>query len=264
MALTAYCKKCGREVDAGEVCPICGTRLGKNSGHAVWCLEVTPVRDWMSWNGVMRILLPAGAAALGLILLLEGISGGMEAVERLLASGLLTTLAILLGTAAGIVLLILLMQGTELADYAVDNRGIHETRYLPNPTALKLLARMKSPGLMAEAQGEVPVVKLGEKSIAWKDVARVQLWPEKCMALIYAPAWWMRIALVCTPFTWEDTMGLIRNKLGKKKKVLLPPSLVIPPAPKTKAKPRARVAPEVEEAIEQIRMEEVMEAEETP
>ena len=54
---------------------------------------------------------------------------------------------------AGIVLLILLMQGTELADYAVDNRGIHETRYLPNPTALKLLARMKSPGLMKPSSG---------------------------------------------------------------------------------------------------------------
>ena len=80
------------------------------------------------------------------------------------------------------------------------------------------------------------------------------------MVLIYAPAWWMRISVACTPFTWEDTMGLIRNKLGKKKKVLLPPSLVIPPAPKTKAKPPAKVAPEVEEAIEQIRMEEIMDA----
>ncbi len=262
MALTSYCKKCGREVDAGEICPICGTRLGKTSAHAVWCLEVTPVRDWMSWNAVARILLPAGLAALVLILGLEGISGGTEAIEKLLGSGLLMTLAILLGTALGLVLLILAMQGTELADYVVDNRGIHETRYLPNPTALKLLARMKSPGLMNEAQGEIPVVKLGEKTIAWKDVARVQLWPEKCMILVYAPAWWMRIAVACTPFTWEDTMGLIRNKLGKKKKVLLPPSLVIPPAVKTKAKPQAKVAPEVEEAIEQIRMEELMESSE--
>ena len=260
MALTAYCKKCGREVEAGEICPICGTRLGKTAAHAVWCLEVTPVRDWMSWNAVTRILLPAGLAALLLILGLEGLSGGMEAVEKLLASGLLMTLAILLGTALLLVLLILALQGPELADYVVDNRGIHETRYLPNPTVLKLLARMKSPALLNASGGEVPVLKLGERSIAWKDVARVQLWPEKCMILIYAPAWWMRIGVACTPFTWEDTMGLIRNKLGKKKKVLLPPSLVIPPAPKTKAKPPAKVAPEVEEAIEQIRMEELMDS----
>ena len=88
----------------------------------------------------------------------------------------------------------------------------------------------------------------------------MQLWPEKCMALIYAPAWWMRIAVACTPFTWEDTMELIRSRLGKKKKVLLPPSLVIPPAPtRARAKAQARAAPEAEEAMEQIRMEEINE-----
>ena len=260
MALTAYCKKCGREVEAGEVCPLCGTRLGKTSAHVVWCEQVTPVRDWMSWNAVLRVLLPAGLAALLLILLSEGLSGGMAAVERLLASGLPATLAILLGTALALVLLILLLQGPELADYVVDNRGIHETRYLPNPTAVRLLARMKSPALAREAQGQTPVVKLSERGIAWRDVARVQLWPEKCMVLVYAPSWWMRIAVACTPFTWDDTLGIIRSKLGKKKKVLLPPSLVIPPAPpKPKTKPQAQLVPEVEEAIEQIRMEEMTE-----
>ena len=25
VALTSYCRKCGREVDAGEICPLCGT-----------------------------------------------------------------------------------------------------------------------------------------------------------------------------------------------------------------------------------------------
>ena len=250
MALTAYCKKCGREVEAGEVCPFCGTRLGKTSAHVVWCEEVTPVRDWMSWNAVLRVLLPAVLAVLLLILLLEGFSGGMAAVERLLASGLLVTLAILLGTALALVMLILLLQGPELADYTVDNRGIHETRYLPNPTAVKLLTRLKSPALAREAQGRVPVVKTGERSIAWRDVARVQLWPEKCMVLIYAPSWWMRIAVACTPFTWDDTLGIIRNKLGKKKKVLLPPALVIPPAPaKPKTKPQAQLVPEVRKRL---------------
>ena len=39
MALTAYCKKCAREVDAGEICPYCGSRLGKNAAHAAWCVE---------------------------------------------------------------------------------------------------------------------------------------------------------------------------------------------------------------------------------
>ena len=50
MALTAYCKKCGREVDAAEVCPYCGTRLGKNAAHAAWCVETVPAKDWIRWN----------------------------------------------------------------------------------------------------------------------------------------------------------------------------------------------------------------------
>ena len=96
-------------------------------------------------------------------------------------------------------------------------------------------------------------------------MARVQLWPEKCMILYYAPASWLRIAVECTPFTWEDVMGLTREKLGKKRKIRLPQSLVIPPAPKAKkTKPQAAASPEVEEALEQLRMEELMQQPEDP
>lgn len=229
MALTAYCKKCAREVDAGEHCPYCGGRLGKNAGHAAWCVERTPVKDWMCWNALMRILLPAALVILLLVLLAEGIAGGIGAVERMLVSGFPAVLLILLGAALGAAFVALLLQGRELADYVVDNRGIHEVHYLPDPTPVKLIARLKSPSLLkTAAQGEnVTVLKLGEKHLAWKDVARVQLWPEKCMILYYAPAWWLRIAAACTPFSWDDVMGLTREKLGKKRKIRLPASLVI-------------------------------------
>jgi len=262
MALTVYCKKCGREVDAAEVCPYCGTRLGKNAAHAAWCVETVPAKDWIRWNAVMRLLLPAALAILLLVLLIEGISGGIGAVEKMITSGFPVVLLILLGTILAAVLLALVLQGKELTDYVVDNRGIHEIHYLPNPTPLKLLCRLKSPALAgtAGADGRAPVVKLSEKDLAWKDVARVQLWPEKCMILYYAPASWLRIAVECTPFTWEDVMGLTREKLGKKRKIRLPQSLVIPAAPKArKAKPQPAASPEVEEALEQLRMEEIME-----
>ena len=141
----------------------------------------------------------------------------------------------------------------------VDNRGVHEIHYLPKPTALKLIARLKSPALLRQAGGSVAVLKLSEKDLLWRNVARVQLWPEKCMILYYAPGWWLRIAVTCTPFTWEDAMGLTREKLGRKRKIRLPSSLVIPPQPKARrAKPQAVTAPEVEEALEQLRMEDLM------
>jgi hypothetical protein len=124
----------------------------------------------------------------------------------------------------------LLLQGKELTDYVIDSRGIHEIHYLPDPTPLKLITRLKPPALLRQAEqgGKVSVLKLGEKDLPWKNIARVQLWPEKCMILYYAPFWWLRIAVACTPFAWNDVMGLTREKLGKKKKVRLPDSLVIP------------------------------------
>ncbi len=262
MALTAYCKKCDREVEAAEVCPYCGSKLGKNAAHVAWCVERTPALDWMCWNAVMRLLLPAALLVLLLVLLLEGISGGMEAVERLMTSGFPAVLGILLATILAMVLAVLILQGKELADYVIDNRGIHEVHYLPNPTPLKLLARLKSPALLSKLpNGEsTPVIKLREVDLPWREVARVQLWPEKCMVLYYAPAWWLRIPVMCTPFTWDDALAFTREKLGKKRKIQLPPSLVIAAPPKVrKAKPQAAPTPEVAEALEQLRMEERME-----
>jgi len=231
MALTAYCKKCAREVDAGELCPYCGTKLGKNAAHAAWCVERTPVKDWMSWNALMRILLPAALVILLLVLLAEGIAGGIGAVEKMLVSGFPAVLLILLGTILLAAFAALILQGKELTDYVVDNRGIHEVHYLPDPTPVKLIVRMKSPSLMKKAeQGNgVIVLKLGEKDLPWKNIARVQLWPEKCKILYYAPSWWMRIAAACTPFVWDDVMAVTREKLGRKRKIRLPDSLVIPP-----------------------------------
>lgn len=230
MALTAYCKKCAREVDAGETCPFCGIRLGKNAAHAAWCVERTPVRDWMCWNAVMRVLLPAALVILLLVLLLEGIAGGFGAVERMLTSGFPVALLIILATILVLTAVMLALQGKELADYVVDNRGIHEVRYLPDPTPVRLIARLRSPSLMkhTEQGNGVAVLKLEERDLPWKNVARVQLWPEKCMILYYAPSWWLRIAAACTPFIWDDVMGLTREKLGRKKKISLPASLVIP------------------------------------
>ena len=225
MARTAYCKRCGKEVDAGEICPFCGTRLGKNAAHAAWCVERVPVKDWLYWNSVMRLLLPGALAILALVLLLEGLFGGIGAVEKMLSSAFPAVLGILLLAVLAVIFLVLLLQGKELSDFVVDNRGIHETRYLPDPTPLKLLLRMKPPALPED--GGSRVLKLAERQIAWKDVSRVQLWPEKCMVLFYAPSWWLRIPVICTPFTWDDTMDYIREKLGKKKKVRLPKSLTV-------------------------------------
>ena len=247
-------------MDAGEICPLCGTRLGKNAAHAAWCVERTPVKDWMYWNSVMRLLLPGALAILVLVLLLEAAAGGIGAVEQMLSSAFPVVLLILLAAVLAMVFVILLMQGKELSDFVVDSRGIHETRYLPDPTPLKMLLRLKAPRLPEEGSG---VVLLSERKIAWKDISRVQLWTEKCMVLIYAPSWWLRIPVVCTPFTWDDTLDYIREKLGKKKKVRMPEFLRAEAPPSRRSAPRPAPAWQEPEGV-QMSMEELPAEEDPP
>ncbi len=227
MALTAYCKKCNREVEPGDICPRCGTKLPKTATHAAWVMERRPAADWMCWNAAARVLLPAALVVVVLMLALEALSGGLEAVERLFQGSFPLTLLILMCALAAGILLALLLQGKDLTDYVVDSRGVHVTKYLPNPTPLKLLARLKSPRLMEQVDPESanPVLRLEEQDLPWREIARVQLWPEKCYLLFYAPAWWLRTAVRCTPFSWDDALYYVRDKLGRKKTVELPEHL---------------------------------------
>lgn len=227
MALTATCKKCNREVEPGDVCPLCGSKLPKTAAHAAWVVERRPAADWMCWNAVMRWLLPAGLAVLVLVLAAEWVSGGAAAVERLFRGSFPLTLLLLMCALTALVFCLLLLQGRELMDYVVDSRGVHATRYLPRPTALKLLARGKSPALMnqVDPESDNPILRLEERDLPWREITRVQLWPEKCYLLFYAPAWWLRIPVRCTPFSWEDALVFVRDKLGRKKAVDLPAHL---------------------------------------
>ena len=232
MPITAYCKKCARDVPPGDVCPHCGGKLAKSALRVAWCADHTPVRDWMSWNAVMRLVLPVLLAVLVLILALEGLAGGLEGIAALLRGGLLFSLLGLLALTAAGLLLAFILQGDDLQDCVVDGRGVHIQQYLPEPTALKLMLRLKSPRLLERYDPTEGILLIGQKELLWKDIARVQLWPEKTLILLYAPAWWMRLALPCTPFTYEDCLTFIQEKLGRKKGVMLPAELVAPPAPK--------------------------------
>jgi len=206
-------------VPVSSFCPNCRSKLAANTVRLAWCVEHHPVRDWMCWNAVMRLLLPVLGATLVLVILLEAVFGGLNGVAMLLSGGLLVSLAGIMGMVLALMLLVFILQGDDLLDCVIDSRGIHVQQYLPNPTAMKLLLRGKSPRLMA---GSEEVLLLSSREIAWKDIQRVQLWPEKDMILFYAPKWWMRVSLPCSPFTWEDALSFIRDKIGKKKAVILP------------------------------------------
>lgn len=221
MPLTSYCKKCGQDVPVSSFCPYCRAKLAANTVRLAWCADHHPVRDWMCWNSVMRLLLPVLGATLLLVILLEGIIGGLDGLAILLGGGLLVSLVGMMGMLLAVMLLVFILQGDDLLDCVIDTRGIHVQQYLPEPTAMKLLLRGKSPRLM-DGLGEDNLLLISSHEIAWKDIQRVQLWPEKTMILFYAPRWWMRVSLPCTPFTWADSLDFIRDKIGKKKAVILP------------------------------------------
>ncbi len=242
MPLTSYCKKCARDVPVGDRCPDCGGKLPANAVRLAWCVDHTPVRDWMCWNGVMRIALPVVGLMLLMVFLLEILlDGGLTGVTLLVTGGLFPTLAGLMLGALALLLLAFILQGDDLLDCVLDASGLHVQQYLPQPTALKLLLRLKSPRLLSQTD-ENGLLLISTREIAWKAIARVQLWPEKGIILLYAPAWWQRLHLPCTRDTWLDALAFIREKIGKRKDVILPPECIqtTPPKPKKSAPRRTK------------------------
>lgn len=236
MPLTSYCKRCGRDVPVRDRCPDCGGKLPASTVRLAWCVDHTPVKDWMCWNAVMRIVLPVVGMTLLLTFVLEALLGGMNGVAMLLSGALVPTLLGLTLGGLAVLLLVFMLQGDDLLDCVIDSSGLHVQQYLPNPTPLKLAMRLRSPKMMAE-RDESGLLLLASQEITWKEIRRVQLWPEKTLILLYAPRWWLRLSVPCTPFTWEDALTFIRDKIGKKKDVLLPPECIQAAQPKS-AKPR--------------------------
>ena len=241
MPLTSYCKKCSRDMPVGDFCPECGGKLAASAVRLAWCVDHTPVRDWMCWNAVMRLALPALGVMLVFIFAGELFFGGLTGVIRLLTGALLPTFAGLMLGALAVLLLVFILQGDDVQDCVIDNAGLHIQQYLPHPTALKLLLRLKSPKLLDQAD-ESGLLLIGTKEIAWKELSRVQLWHEKGLILLYAPAWWQRLCIPCTRETWLDALAFIRNKIGKRKDVILPAECIhiAPPKPRRSAPERGR------------------------
>ena len=231
MSWTAYCKKCGKDVPVGEQCPECGAKLTGSNVRVAWCVRHVPVKDWMSWNSVMRLAIPAFGVGCVLVWLLEMLSGGPGALGRMLNGAFLPVAGmILLLTGLG-TWLALKLQGEELLDCVLDNKGAHVSAYLMNPDRWRLLARFRGPSLLerTDTGGDVPLLLLETRDLPWREVSRVQLWPQKDLILFYAPSWWNRLSVCATPFVWEDALAFIREKLGRKKNVALPAVLTAEP-----------------------------------
>ena len=95
---------------------------------------------------------------------------------------------------------------------------------------MKLWMHGKSAALMDTADTNGRVI-LSEKDLAWKDIARVQLWTDQRLMLLYSPRWWMKLSVPILLAKWNDVLTMADEKLGKKKAVELPEDWVhqLPP-----------------------------------
>ena len=104
---------------------------------------------------------------------------------------------------------------------------------------MKLWMHGKSAALMDTADTNGRVI-LSEKDLAWKDIARVQLWTDKRLMLLYSPRWWMKLSVPILLAKWNDVLTMVDEKLGKKKAVELPEDWghQLPPQRVQEKKPR--------------------------
>ena len=229
--ITSYCPKCGRDFPLTDLCPECGKKLTKSNSRVAWCMEHTPVLDWMSWDSAFRLLVPCVLLILIVLLAGEFFSGGLPALQQMIRVGILPLLIFLL-VCTLLIFLFLFLRGHDLVDCILDSKGIHVRTWLSDPTPLRLLLHFRSPSLLKERDPDTPqVLLISEKNVSWSDLKRIQLWPEKLIILFYAPAPWCRAAFYCTPYTWEDCMQFLQEKVGKKKTIVLPTELVAPKNP---------------------------------
>ena len=131
---------------------------------------------------------------------------------------------------AAVTLLVFALGGTDELYCVVDSRGFHVRTALPGANRVKLWMHGKSAALMDTADTNGRVI-LSEKDLAWKDIARVQLWTDKRLMLLYSPRWWMKLSVPILLAKWNDVLTMVDEKLGKKKAVELPEDWVhqLPP-----------------------------------
>ena len=113
MPLVNYCRKCRTETPLGESGPYCGGRLPKTGEQLSFGIIRNPVKDWFSWNDVLRVALPAWLVALAAVLAAEASATGAAGVTALLRQGFLWVMLGLLAGMLAALLALMLLRGPE-------------------------------------------------------------------------------------------------------------------------------------------------------
>ena len=225
MPVMAYCKKCKQEVAPDSVCPLCGQKLPVNSLRLSWAYPLTPVRDFLSWNAILRVALPVLALLMLLVTGVEWARKGLLGVQAIMAQGFWSLLLVLLAAMMMAALLALLFRGREQVRYILDQKGIHVQVWQVKPSLVKRLLRMVPSDAQRGPLGQA-VWMLGERHIPWLMLRRVGFWPDRDKILLYSPRFWLALTLHALPETYDDAIRFIHEHVKKR-----PGVMKQPPAP---------------------------------
>ncbi len=222
MPVVAYCKKCKQEVEQGAICPLCGQKLPQSSLRLSWTYELVPVRDFLCWNSILRVALPALLLLLVLAVGVEWAARGFLAVQTLLTQGLLPLILAVAAVMLLAALAALWIRGREEVQCVLDHQGVHVRVYQSRPGLVKRLFRLLPDAVEADPLGR-PVWKLEEKDIPWAMVKRVGLWADRDKILLYNPRFWLCMTVHALPDTYLDAAAFIYDHVKKRPGVMAPP-----------------------------------------
>jgi hypothetical protein len=203
---------------------MCGQKLSENSLRLSWSFGLAPVRDFLSWNSILRVALPV------LILLMLVIAGvefgrkGILGVQALLAQGFLSLLVMLTAAMMAVAFTALLLRGREEVRYILDGKGVHMQVWQVKPSFIKRIFKMIPPDAKSGSMGQYEWM-LEEKHIPWAKLHRVGFWPDRDKILLYSPRFYMAAALHALPETYDDAVRYIYEHVKKRPGVMkLPPA----------------------------------------
>ncbi|MDD3212966.1 MAG: hypothetical protein PHY64_04805 [Eubacteriales bacterium] len=223
MPLVNYCKKCKTERPNGETCPVCGAKLTKSGVRLSFWLDRAPVKDWFSWNAVLRVAVSVMALVLLASVAAEAYTEGTPGVVNLFLQGYFEMLLTVLGVVLLVSLLLFLLQGSETVRYALDQKGAHTYVYIRKPTKLRLYARFTTQEAVEAIRKDGPSSEEGltlvrKTDLSWQQIKRAQFWPETATCLLYRPFWWQAMCVRCSVKEYAEMEAFVRTKLTNNKR----------------------------------------------
>lgn len=212
-----YCKKCKRD-SASPVCEQCGmqiTALHQNERFRWRALRV-PLGDTAAVMGAIKTLFLT-LLVLALVLFVGELLFAVNkasAINLLTLGGVLPWLLIFLAVGAGLILLVLGLQGQEEMHYVVDHRGAHLQTWIA-PGRIKCYARFlpyEQHNIVPGPNGEMRMM-IGESHILWDDVCRYEVHKRAGRIDLYRPSGFRFMSLYPEQGEMDVLVGYITPRM---------------------------------------------------